>query len=1082
MSRALTSGELANIRTDGQRCLLYLAFVTREFQDSWLTGNVTPPVWHDGVNEVSYTLTSGDLANVKAGMTAYFFSGLGGSGTLLGTARVRKAPTATTLYIGETSEIQWIDVRSFQVYGEFKLWQRHPRVDEGTVYMDYDVAYSDQHTATDPTPVMGPPVVALLPAGGGTVDVQFDASDSWSLDGSPIVSYLWECPYADAIDDPTLATPTMTFSFGWNFDVWLTVTTAAGKSFTGWRPVIVLGDGYYEPYRDFSLDSCTGDWQGGGWNFRATLYDADSTEIHGLGKLGGGDMVVLFSRDFYGDDEGQIGALAGRGNIVAVGYLNGESIERDALVGSMSFEVQGPHWVLGNMTGFAAGVEDTDQGDLGGGAATAWTNFEDLTPRKAAWHWLHWRTTLTGCHDVFIEDDPEARQAAALAVGEGTLWEQLQGIVYHSILAKPSFDRCGRLFIQIDAQTLQSAERGTIPVVMDLLKGDWINPQTISRQDFNLVGRVEVSGISYQDGTATALCGRANGNTPDWHGKVQRYERLLFKDVNQMLELAAALWGMHNNPYPSALTRLAGIEHVIDVAPRMYFRQDVAEGDTLRGIVWSQKRLLPRRVSHRYDAETGVFGTEVDFEPEAGLGQAIQTGCRGFSLPGYSTFTPPGLPPWRRIPPLLGQMFRSVVKMGSGATPVAFHDSESENSATLMSTTPYGDFPNFASGPALSSYNYIAGMSGGLVDGLFVLKSYLWPLSRTPMPPLSSRQVVIPNWNGAGFPHWSFGMLEERYMIVNVPTATGSATICAVDLSTQSTLDLYSYMYDDALCQTIGLVTLDYQGNYYTVWPVFYREAAGGNFGGVDFYIMDHTNNHAVAKVSKATPVHPDTMFNYCNPVIWKNKVGYFFTADETTIGASIIYALTIDVVNKKATIDAVTNMTDPLESDIAAIDYTHGKAYFDASEYGAVPHYMIKELNMRTGMIGETVSSSTLGFIDVLSDSKVAYTHRGGAVIRIHDNAVVANLGARAYDYINGLCLTVEDNTGVVYCLANTEIRAYDATGLLRTIETDIPEPSVYGLTDWVRQGLSLQGDKFVAWYRTAIGGADTVRVFYDL
>jgi len=108
---------------------------------------------HDRVNEVIYDNATGDYADVRPGMTAYVGSTAGARD--LGLVRVRKAPTSSVIYIGEESEVDFDDNVWLTVVDQFSIWPRHIRINNRIAYMDWDEAYSDQHTDFDPVPVLG---------------------------------------------------------------------------------------------------------------------------------------------------------------------------------------------------------------------------------------------------------------------------------------------------------------------------------------------------------------------------------------------------------------------------------------------------------------------------------------------------------------------------------------------------------------------------------------------------------------------------------------------------------------------------------------------------------------------------------------------------------------------------------------------------------------------------------------------------------------------------------------------------------------------------------------------------------------
>ena len=167
--KAVTGTELGYLRRDGQFSRFYLSIdqPTPVFQAVYNDVAQTDKVAH-----FAYTSPLGDLSDVLPGMTLAVGSGLGESDK--GLARIRKAPSGATFYIGISSEIDFKPGDFLTVFDEFGLWPRHTYVSVDVNYVDYDIPYTDQHTNYAPVIVAGPdPILWLVKE---TVDVSFDAS------------------------------------------------------------------------------------------------------------------------------------------------------------------------------------------------------------------------------------------------------------------------------------------------------------------------------------------------------------------------------------------------------------------------------------------------------------------------------------------------------------------------------------------------------------------------------------------------------------------------------------------------------------------------------------------------------------------------------------------------------------------------------------------------------------------------------------------------------------------------------------------------------------------------------------------
>jgi hypothetical protein len=272
MARAITANELVKLRRDGQHSRLYLAIhqpavifraqVNQTFSTT------------DKVIEITYDGADGDYTDILVGQTVWIGTSEGGLDR--GRARIRKTPTDTIIYIGETSEIAWEEDLYLTVVDEFGLWPKHLYIaTDGTVYMDQDVAYTDQHTDQDPVPVMGPPAVKYYQGtlgGANTVTLDFDAGDSWVLAGAAITGYSWAAPLAASIVDGNTSTPEITYDAPGTYRVACTVTADNGKSTTGYRAVMIYDD-TQAPITAFELLDCGGSADRGGWDFGVRMSD-----------------------------------------------------------------------------------------------------------------------------------------------------------------------------------------------------------------------------------------------------------------------------------------------------------------------------------------------------------------------------------------------------------------------------------------------------------------------------------------------------------------------------------------------------------------------------------------------------------------------------------------------------------------------------------------------------------------------------------------------------------------------------------------------------------------------------------------
>lgn len=647
MSRVITAPELVKLRSENQWSELFLAihkpaviYSARVNQSSFPTP----------LNQIIYDGGSGTLANVKSGMTMYVGSTAGAYDK--GMVRIRKTPTATVFYIGETAEIEWEDNDYLTVVDEFGLWQRHLQIAGTLALMDGDVGYSDQHNDLAPVPVLGPPAVLWLT--GEEVTFEPDASDSWVL-GSTIASYLWTASGASDTEDLDTATPTITYDAVGQYRVSCTVTAANGKSTIGYRIVFVYSEESM-PITQFELRSCAGDLENGGWSFSVDLYDQIAIE-----DVRERALVVLFSRDHYGGVEGSLGDQTGYENIIAVGWIKEENLQYSSDYSTGEFTVEGAYAWLKNIPGYPVGLEYSDD-------ASAWTQMDGLTMDRSLWHLLHWRSTATLCMDIFLSG--ETSKAPAMEAPTGSLWNQIMVLANESLLALPACNRYNQLYVQVGTSYLSSAGRASVPILMEVTKEDYQDSLSISRQPTPSISMVETSGVAFDGSTAYPYFSKAPGEVLSRYGGVTSRERLLLYDQDHCNTLSGNIYAKENNEYPNIDFSLGANNRFVDIVPNQRLTISFGKLDFPRGITWTEKKLLPKRVSFSHEPESGSLITTLETEAEtqgvAGVSYyppavAIE-GETPLILPEFSdptwpaltpigTFFPPYLPPEEPVIP-----------------------------------------------------------------------------------------------------------------------------------------------------------------------------------------------------------------------------------------------------------------------------------------------------------------------------------------------------------------------------------------------------------------------------------------------
>lgn len=637
-ARAATSDELTKFRSDGQRLIPYLAIRKPSVIYTALFSATVPAASTDMVLSVTYTGGSGTLSDVKAGMSLYVGSSAGARD--LGVARIRKLPVAGTFYVGETSEIDWINVLGYRdagspvyltVVDDVTIWARHIKRVSGINYMDGDIAYSDQHTNFAPIVIMGGDRV--LWRTGATVSYTWpsdQADNSYDPSGvATISSYLWTCAGAFSSSGTATATPTFTFDADGQYVVWLKITLSNGKNFTACRTIYVFSSENM-PCVDFKITSpARGSQDQGGWSFEVELYAEDDFDA-----ITDRTQVILFARDFYGADEISIGPLAGSENILCEGWIEGQTIEWNKDQHSVRFQVTGAHAWLKRIPAFMLGIETTSK------TATDWTNIKNLTPRLMLWHLCHWRSNLDQVCDVHLTTD--TRQMRSLDMQQASLWAQMVACAHDQILADPYTDRYGALYVYVEQQLTTPATRSTFPSIMEITDEDWHDTMDVTRFTQATTGRVELSGVHIPNpgSKGTAIFSLAPGHVPKHYGDLFPQDYLLLASQAQSNTLSGALLAWQNHEFEFDFEIPANMR-LIDIAPRAFFPLTILSADAPR--IAYDGRLVTREVTFKID-ENGAMSVGLHTEQETVPDLSVNG-----DVPDHPT--PPPTPPPPEPPP-----------------------------------------------------------------------------------------------------------------------------------------------------------------------------------------------------------------------------------------------------------------------------------------------------------------------------------------------------------------------------------------------------------------------------------------------
>lgn len=627
LPRAATSDELILYRKEGYSSVVNLAFLASNpvfkarINQSFLTS--------DQVIEITYdTVTLGAYADIIIGMSVWIGTSEGAND--LGITRVRKASTATKIFIGECSEISFSDNLYITVVDDFDIWQRHIRVLGETNYeIDWEETYIDQNHVFKPIVIMGSDVVKELI--DGVCFVERDASLSYVVGGGvTITGYSWACAGASSIDDPTTSNPTFHFDTAGTYLFSCTVTASNGKTKTSYRKFYIW-DEENPPTSEFTIGSLNWSLSSGGCDVEITMSGQyDISDVHDRSK------VVLFIKEQYGTklvgedyvaNEISVGYLEGSENILIEGWISKESIRPDIENGTVTFTLSCAQYWLSKITGFTFGLLNIDT------TPTNLVEVNDLTIPKALYLFFSNYTTTFDCMDVFILED--SRLSAGITLPRSSFWDQMNSMIQENIIGHLCVDVYGRLFAELDINILSDEEKDALPVVMTIQQQDRIEGSANITRDLpnSKVSTVFLSGVNVVSAAADpgTFWSLAPGHSPAHLGKDINESNYLVLSQSHINAIAGRMLASGNNEFPSIDFNMASYIRLIGICPNQIVIVSISASESPRNIGFSGKA-IPKQMSVTWDENKDIT-VAISIEALTYTGISVDGDIPGVDLP-----------------------------------------------------------------------------------------------------------------------------------------------------------------------------------------------------------------------------------------------------------------------------------------------------------------------------------------------------------------------------------------------------------------------------------------------------------------
>lgn len=623
-----------HVDDDGELCADYDVIFTDQYTDF----EPVPVLGPDWVAVSPLTLTTVTLNDDNASITysgSWIYFSFGFFGAYMGDLHLTDAAGAYAELEFFGKSVKWMS-RTNSNYGYADVYIDDvliERVDTYSASLVEQVYVFEHNFSTYGTHTIK--IVAVGSGRGGTsvwVDaieyvgaetdttIAPDASDSWCIE-STISTYEWEAPGSSASSDLDTATPSITYDTEGLYHIYCTVTAANGKATTGVRRVYVV----FNP-TSIITNNVTIEPSEGGADFSAELYNDVDTVLDRA-------RVILWADDRYNGTAGSIGPL--RQNILACGFINGESIRRSTEGSAVSFSVGGLGKVLDSMAIMPISL------DLASNIPTTWQEMPNLTVDRGLFFALHYLSNITRITDVYLTDD--TRLVKKLEATERSMWGILQTFG-ERIGALPFASNLDVIKCAIDPQLIPEADRDW-DTVMTITSVDIVDPFDAEKVTTLDASQIDISGRKCDaSGREKSYYSLAYGHTPGITGSPITSDTWITESQAQLNQIAGLLNGWRNNPYPDLSIRLGGNYRIFDCMPYSYVALSLASD--LRGTM--AFNIIPRSVSYEF-FDGGIITT---LEAEAETFETLNTDG---DIPNvdedFSDPPTPRFPPFPPFPP-----------------------------------------------------------------------------------------------------------------------------------------------------------------------------------------------------------------------------------------------------------------------------------------------------------------------------------------------------------------------------------------------------------------------------------------------
>ena len=555
-------------RTHPQSTELFLSvFQPNTVLSATVTGTVSA-----GSITIPFVATGGSYLAVEAGMTLLVGTSAGARD--VGKLRVRSI-TNGNMVVAENSGITWTG-KYLTVLRYFEVWPVYPRIisdssnSENVIfYKDYDIVYTNQNS------ILGTFVNAGTHRAGFAGDRFYYSSSGTSNLVSSALTYDWAFE-GGSVTGSTSATPGyVAYNTPGHYVTRLKVTAANGAVDTTYRYVSIYNRPPATtniPIQKWSIDALSGSRGEGGFTTNVKIVNETPPQIND------GDVVVLWSEDWYGDTKQSLGGNSeNNSTIFFVGHIQNGSIRYNYKTSELTFQLSSITDIMKSMEGFAISVESK-------ASPSKWFEVLDLDARRAIYHYFKWHSTVLSLADFQFTGTDKKTQF--FDSDRESLFDAVDNYMRTALVGDLVSDRQGKLWAEVGAVAYTNPT-GSFPPIQTIDKRDWIGEPVIQQRLSPEKSFIEMGGVAYSGsttGTFSAFISQAPGATPGYRGSTENIQGLTLESQAQLNTLAGNVLANQNAKYPSIDLALAGNFRQFDIAPLNTVDVNIASDDTNLGV------------------------------------------------------------------------------------------------------------------------------------------------------------------------------------------------------------------------------------------------------------------------------------------------------------------------------------------------------------------------------------------------------------------------------------------------------------------------------------------------------------------